>query len=191
MKRSVPVQAIGRAVLTLAAAAGLAPFGELHAQEPCTAAEYRQFDFWVGVWEVRDSSGTVLGHNTIERVLGGCALHESWRSARSPAGNGHSYSIFDASTGRWHQTWVDASGSLLQLDGGLDDAGRMILQGASVDSTRRVLHRITWSPQPGDELRQLWATSSDAGATWTRAFDGYYHRTKRRGGAGAARRSAG
>jgi hypothetical protein len=38
---------------------------------PCTAPEYRQFDFWIGDWEVRSAQGRVLGHNRITSILSG------------------------------------------------------------------------------------------------------------------------
>lgn len=181
MNRSMATRTIAHTIMMVTAVLGV--FGDVHARQACASAEHRQFDFWIGAWEVQDTSGTVLGHNTIERILGGCVLHESWRSARNPAGNGHSYNIYDGPTKRWHQTWVDASGSLLQIDGGLNAEGHMVMEGVTRDSAGRpILNRITWSPQPGEGLRQVWHTSSDNGATWTAIFDGYYRRVK---GAGA------
>ena len=32
---------------------------------PCASAEHKQFDFWVGDWDVRSAAGQVLGHNRI------------------------------------------------------------------------------------------------------------------------------
>ncbi|GAG23114.1 unnamed protein product, partial [marine sediment metagenome] len=49
-------------------------------QAACHTADHRAFDFWVGQWVVYDPAGNVVGNNTIELVLGGCALHESWES---------------------------------------------------------------------------------------------------------------
>ena len=34
---------------------------------PCNEARFRQFDFWVGEWEVKDASGKVVGHNSVTR----------------------------------------------------------------------------------------------------------------------------
>jgi hypothetical protein len=47
---------------------------------PCAAAEHRQFDFWLGDWEVRDATGKLVGHNGIEAAHNGCALIEHWWS---------------------------------------------------------------------------------------------------------------
>ena len=43
------------------------------------------------------------------------------------------------------------------------------------DPSRIDVQRITWT-QEGDEVRQVWETSTDDGATWTVAFDGRYRR---------------
>lgn len=45
----------------------------------CSAVEHRQFDFWIGRWEVFTPDGKKAGDNTIEAIDGGCALIERWR----------------------------------------------------------------------------------------------------------------
>ena len=51
------------------------------AQQACAAGEYRQFDFWVGRWEVT-ANDRVAGHNEITVEEGGCVVHEHWAGAR-------------------------------------------------------------------------------------------------------------
>jgi hypothetical protein len=63
----------------------------------CTGAEHRQFDFWVGRWDVFLPDGSLAGENRIERVAQGCALHESWRGRSGFSG--HSLNSHDAATG--------------------------------------------------------------------------------------------
>ncbi len=48
---------------------------------PCAAPLHRQFDFWIGIWDVTGPAGKFAGINRIEAVDGGCALAESWSSA--------------------------------------------------------------------------------------------------------------
>lgn len=143
---------------------------------PCTASEYRAFDFWIGDWNV-SSNGQAAGTNSIQPVHGGCALQENWQGAGSGGISGSSFNIYDAATGRWHQTWVDASGTLLQLDGGLVD-GAMVLRGErpAPNGNGTALHRISWTPNPDGSVRQLWEASPDQGATWNVLFDGLYVR---------------
>lgn len=147
--------------------------------QPCKAAEYRQFDFWIGAWEVRDPDGEVVGRNTIKPVLGGCALKESWRGVGDS--RGYSFNTYDRAAERWHQTWVDANGLLLQLDGGLED-GSMVLRGempSPDDGT--VLTRIAWTPKDNGHVRQHWESSRDGGETWETVFDGLYVPVERTG----------
>jgi hypothetical protein len=143
------------------------------APRPCATAEHRQFDFWLGEWEVRGPAGRVAGTNRISSLYGGCVLHEQYDTARGYSGA--SFNIYDAGRRRWHQTWVDTAGVLLQLDGGLVD-GRMILEGETIGADgARTKHRITWTPGPDGSVRQLWESTNAAGE-WSVAFDGRYTR---------------
>lgn len=139
--------------------------------QPCSSEQHRQFDFWLGEWSVTQN-GQPAGHNRIERVENDCVLAETWRSA---AGNftGRSLNLYDQARGAWHQTWVDTGGTLLLLDGGLED-GRMVLSGTRPGPNGApVTDRITWTPNPDGSVRQQWESSSD-GTNWTTAFDGLY-----------------
>lgn len=153
------------------ASAQTAPAGK---PPPCSAAEHRQFDFWLGRWEVRDPSGKVVGHNRIEAAHGGCALIENWTSVAGVTGT--SVNIYDRDRRQWHQTWVDSGGGLLQLDGSRLDTA-MVLAGDALDADaqgKTARQRITWTPLAGGRVRQLWESSSDGGKTWSVAFDGLY-----------------
>jgi hypothetical protein len=146
------------------------------AAAPCSAPEYRQFDFWIGQWDVT-AKGQAAGTNSVRPVHGGCALHESWQGAGENGISGGSYNIYDQANGRWHQTWVDAAGTLLQLDGGMVD-GSMVLSGSrpAREGAGSTLHRITWTPNENGGVRQLWEASQDDGESWSVLFDGHYTR---------------
>jgi hypothetical protein len=143
---------------------------------PCSAAEHRQFDFWIGSWRVENPKGEFVGTNEITRILGGCVLQEDWKGKSGLTGK--SYNIYDPLDGHWHQTWVDASGTLLILAGSLVD-GKMVLTGETGVAGKpgaKILHRITWTPLAPDGVKQFWESSEDGGKTWTVAFDGLYKR---------------
>lgn len=143
---------------------------------PCASPVLRQFDFWIGQWEVFTPDGRKAGENTIEAVHGGCVLRESWRGRGNFEGT--SLNSADPASGRWVQHWVDNQGGRLFLAGGLQD-GHMVLTSISdpgLRSSARRLDRITWTPLDGGAVRQLWESSSDAGKSWTVAFDGKYVR---------------
>jgi hypothetical protein len=142
----------------------------------CDAAEHRQFDFWLGRWEVTDSAGVPQGFNSVTSELDGCAVVEDWHDVFGSGGR--SLNAYDAATGRWHQHWVDQGGRIpLRIDGGLV-GGAMRMSGVHPrPGGRSVVERITWTPL-GDGLRQLWETSTDGGATFAFVvFDGFYHPT--------------
>ena len=160
------------AVVFAAAPAAVAP---TPTPIPCSAAEHRQFDFWVGTWEVRGPKGKIAGTNRIESILEGCGLHERWSGAGGT--KGESFNTYDPADRRWHQLWIDDSGTVLHLAGVFKD-GRMILEG-TLPSTKGgppVRQRITWERQSDARVRQLWEASEDEGATWAVAFDGFYSR---------------
>lgn len=137
------------------------------AASACDTPEHHQFDFWVGEWTVATPDGKHAGDNRIERIVDGCALRESWTGAKG--GVGTSYNAYDSARKVWHQTWVDRSGTLLLLEGGVVD-GRMVLSGKSGTT----LNRISWEPRKDGSVRQLWETSTDLGKSWQTAFDGLY-----------------
>ena len=143
----------------------------------CSDPAYRQFDFWLGEWEVLKPDGTLVGTNRIEKEYGGCVLHERYATPRGYSGE--SLNTYDAARKVWHQTWVDNAGLLLLLEGQLID-GRMVLESANQGQDgSAVKHRITWTPNPDGSVRQLWE-STDANGQWTVAFDGLYQRKGRK-----------
>ncbi|MEZ5064054.1 MAG: hypothetical protein R3B81_04925 [bacterium] len=140
---------------------------------PCSAAEFRAFDFWIGEWNVYGPQGKLAGTNSIQREYGGCVLHERYETPRGY--HGESLNIYDATRDVWHQTWVDSSGLLLLLEGGLRD-GNMVLEGEVAGADGSVTrHRITWTPNDDGSVRQHWE-SMDASGEWSTAFDGKYVR---------------
>jgi hypothetical protein len=148
----------------------LLPLAAAAQRAPCSAPEHRQFDFWIGHWDVFMPDGKKAGENRIEAIEGGCALLEQWTGARGPTGK--SLNIYDGERKRWHQTWVDSSGGLLLLDGAFSN-GRMVLSSGGSPT-----QRITWTPQGDGSVRQLWQSSEDGGKTWRTAFDGRYVKRK-------------
>lgn len=140
--------------------------------EACAGPEHRQFDFWVGDWEVRNPDGEVAGTNVITAVASGCALNEYWRSARGPTGT--SLNWYEPATEQWHQLWVGL-GYYLRLSGGLE-AGKMVLSGERESPEGAVIDRITWTPLEDGRVRQLWEMSRDGGRSWEVAFEGFYSR---------------
>lgn len=145
---------------------------------PCTDAAHRQFDFWVGSWDVTGPKGEkTIGRSRVESRLGDCVIHEHWFGGGGTIGE--SFNIYNAATGNWEQFWVDNGGTRLHLVGGLVD-GRMVLEGKhdkpDADSGLFGRERIAWTPNADGTVRQLWESSKDDGRTWAVSFDGLYHK---------------
>jgi hypothetical protein len=139
----------------------------------CEASEHRQFDFWLGEWNVHTPDGKLAGVNRISSEYGGCVLHERYSTERGF--NGESFNVYDAGRKMWHQTWVDSSGTLLLLDGGLRGQS-MVLEGQTAGADGKITkHRITWTPKADGGVRQHWESTDDSGQ-WITAFDGAYRR---------------
>ena len=146
-------------------------------QKPCAhVAENRQFDFWLGDWEVTSAEGTVVGKNSITVENGDCWIHEHW--AGGLGGNGESYNYYNATTRKWHQTWVDDQGQIAEFDGDFRD-GAMRLEGyRQGPSNDRIPARLTLTPRPDGTVRQLGENSTDGGKTWTVLYDFIYAKKK-------------
>ncbi|MFZ6656975.1 hypothetical protein [Undibacterium sp. TJN19] len=138
---------------------------------PCDIPAMREFDFWLGEWQVHTPDGKLAGTNSISREYSGCVIHERYMTGRGYSGE--SLNIYDAPRKIWHQTWVDDTGTLLLLEGGLQGAN-MVLEGQNLAAEgHTVRHRISWMPNANGSVRQLWE-STDARGVWTVAFDGLY-----------------
>ena len=140
---------------------------------PCAAAPFREFDFWVGEWEVRDPEGKVVGVNVITSEENGCAIVERWKSSN---GSGQSLNHYDPAAKRWRQHWVGL-GLVLEMEGGVTD-GAMIMEGPLqyLVEGRSTRLKGTWTRLPDGRVRQLFEESDDGGKTWKLWFDGHYTR---------------
>lgn len=148
--------------------------------QPCRHdPRFREFDFWVGDWDVRPTSGPAAGppaRNTITVEDNGCVVMEHWSA---PSGStGQSFNIYDRSIGKWRQTWVDNVGGQHDYRGELKD-GNMVFVGdtpAPNGQLGRVPTRLTFFHIGKDSVRQFSEVSNDGGRTWTTSYDLMYVR---------------
>jgi len=135
----------------------------------CAAPEAKQFDFWVGIWNVavRSANGIeVTGTQTITKQ--GCHVLEHFDA---PLGGragyiGESVSQWVPSLGKWQQRYADNDGFAATYTGSFV-GGAMILYQSTDDGTVRNTSRLVWKDIEPD--RHLWHNeiTSDAGKTWT------------------------
>jgi hypothetical protein len=140
---------------------------------PCSDPNYRQFDFWIGEWDVFVGEN-FAGTNKVERILDGCVLMENW--VGSKGGKGHSFNVFDNTSGKWEQTWVDNQGGVIHFYGTFAD-GKMALEGNTVGQNGEPARsKLSFWNNTDGTVRQLWELSTDDGKSWTVIFDGLYKR---------------
>ncbi len=118
-----------------ASASGLPSVGDLlRAQpgEPCATGPHRDFDFWVGEWDVtNNATGQEGSTNRVENLLDGCLIAENWTAANGS--RGRSLNSYDADIGMWRQTWVPANPlGIIRMAGGLDAEGVMTMDGERI-----------------------------------------------------------
>jgi hypothetical protein len=150
--------------------------------QPCRHdARFREFDFWVGDWDVRPNGAPAGGPSSRNRVTmeeNGCVVMEHWDGIGGSTGQ--SFNIFDRSIGKWRQTWVDNLGGQHDYAGSLVN-GNMVFEGttpASGGKLGRVPTKLTFFHISADTVRQFSETSSDSGKTWSVSYDLIYVRRK-------------
>jgi hypothetical protein len=142
---------------------------------PCqNSPEYKQFDFWVGEWNVQTQQGQPVGTNIIQRIEDGCILLENWTGLQG--GTGRSINFFNAGTGKWRQTWVDSTGNVTEYQGQYKD-GALRYEGEGFPrGGQKVLSRLTFFNLGPDRVRQFAEQSTDGGKTWNVSYDFVYLR---------------
>ena len=120
-----------------------------------------EFDFWLGDWELTWGEND-HGTNRIERIMDGAAIQEKFEG---DGYKGMSVSVFSKEDNRWHQTWVDSSGSYLDFTGKFSD-GKMILARDGIVEGKAVKQRMVWYDITGNNFQWSWERSEDEGITW-------------------------
>jgi hypothetical protein len=146
---------------------------------PCERPpHYHQFDFWLGEWDVKESSaetGPTVGASKIEKLVGSCIIQENWES---PGFSGKSWNFYDVGLSKWRQIWIDITGRRAEFSGEYRD-GAMRFEGEAVLANgRRVKSRMTFFNLSADKVRQFAERSTDEGKTWTTTVDYIYFRKK-------------
>ncbi len=161
---------IPRLAAALALAAAATP-----ALAACEGPEHRQFDFWVGRWDVSPTGAAqVVGQSLIEKVYNGCGIRENWMPANGQ--DGGSLNIYLPASKAWTQTWIDSAGTQAVFTGGWNGQ-TMVIEGEWTQANgapRRV--RMTYRPNPDGTVRQSGEASLDGGKTWKPSFDFTYRR---------------
>ena len=107
-------------------------------------------------------------------TLDGAVIQENFEGGDPPL-RGMSVSVFSREDERWHQAWVDNSGSYLDFVGDFDD-GKMILQRDGRVEGKTVKQRMVWFDISENALEWNWERSDDEGKTWKVLWNIHYRR---------------
>jgi len=144
---------------------------------PCSDPLFREFDFWLGEWDVYGPNGKLAGTNSIRKEEYGCLLTEHWTNVGGTTGQ--SYNFVDLATGKWRQVWVSA-GATIDYTGGLDDKGAMVLEGTigygAGQPGNGAKFRGTWTPNDDGAVTQYYQQYDDEKKVWNDWFRGTYRR---------------
>jgi hypothetical protein len=157
------------AVAALALMSATAAPGQTSAPPPpppsCETPEHRQFDFWLGKWDVyRTDTNTLVAHSLIEKLYGGCAVRENWMPIGGTGGG--SLNSWRPGEGKWRQTWTDTGNNWNEYVGGMDGS-LMVLSGKSADAAGKATPvRMTYEAKPDGSVVQTGYQSTDGGETW-------------------------
>jgi tetratricopeptide (TPR) repeat protein len=144
------------------------------AQKPCLFdAGYRQFDFWIGGWDVYVQDRKV-GTSDTKVLQQGCIIEENWAT---PFQTAQSFNFYNPVTKKWHQSYMDSNGGNYMMDGEYKD-GALRFEGFIYSPQGQTPVHMTFYNLGPDKMRQTSETSSDGGKTWVQGWDGLYIRRK-------------
>jgi tetratricopeptide (TPR) repeat protein len=145
-------------------------------QHPCAAsAEYRQFDYWLGEWDV-EIGGQKAARSSIQLIVDDCVIFENYAMLNGSY-SGKSFSMWAAASKKWEQRYVDSGGAFHEWSGAMD-GDTMRFFWTHDRGAQKVLSRMSYLKEGPDRVRQVIEDSRDDGKTWIKTFDGLYSRRK-------------
>lgn len=146
---------------------------------PCLALpEARQFDFWLGSWDVFVTANMSVkaGENKITRASEGCVILENWEA--SGPHRGMSMNYYDPILRKWQQKWAGSGQDIMEFNEGeyADNIMRFKFTGNNPDGTT-FPGRLTFTNMTDSgRVRQHSERTSDGGKTWQTIYDFTYVR---------------
>ena len=141
----------------------------------CASPAHRQFDFWVGQWDVyRPDTNAQVATSLIENLYDNCAIRENWMPFKGTAGG--SINVYRPKSGEWLQVWTDGAnelhtyhgrwtGKIMEFEGEAKDAA---------DVGRKV--KMTYEPMPDGSVVQTGYNWSDKG--WVLNYQFSYRKAR-------------
>ena len=168
--------------IAVAASLTSAPFHRRESQpahaattSSCTAdSSYQRLAFWVGDWDVYDTTGAHYATQRVRAVIDACAITAEWTGRVGD--KGMSISAYDVQTGDWKQVYVSnqvpsSEGIYLRKsDRSYDGPGIRFVSLIDPPPGNLDRSRVTIMPLSGHRAQQLFEGSSDGGKTWRTFF---------------------
>ena len=146
---------------------------------PCAVDPvYREFDFWIGEWDVFGKNGQKGGDSKISLILDSCIILEEWTGTSGYTGK--SYNTYNRTTKQWQQTWVDNKGGSTEFLRGHGEKDKIVFYADKVlaPDGKSFMRRLTFYRLSDDKVRQHGERSDDGGKEWTTEYDLEYRRKK-------------
>jgi len=148
--------------------------------KPCSEGQRRQFDFWLGSWDVSWPASphgpAGYGRINVQKIFGNCVVQENF-SAEPVAFHAMSLSAYVPELGQWKQVWVDNQGQYRDVVGESKN-GEVVLSRQTEINGKKVLQRAVWKNIKPMELDFAWEQSEDGGQTWQVLWPIHYTRHK-------------
>ena len=149
--------------------------------KPCTGDNYRQFDFWIGEWDVYGINGNKAGDSKISLILDSCIILEEWVSVTKPGVftyKGKSFNTYNSQAKQWQQLWVDNTGGSTHYLYGSYSEGKIVFQTSLPSSANESLQidRLSFFALDTNRVRQLGEQSKDNAKSWVTKYDLEYRR---------------
>lgn len=174
MKRAWLATATGGCTLFLFAAAALASTDPPKPNFGCSSAESKQFDFWIGDWDLTFDGGG-KAKNRISKILDECVVLEEYTGGGLV---GKSFSTFDPQAKQWRHTWIDNTARHVDFAGEFQQ-GRMVVTRDASGPRGAFKQRLIWSDIQRDSLKWTIERSDDSGKSWKVVFSASYQREKK------------
>jgi tetratricopeptide (TPR) repeat protein len=142
---------------------------------PCQySPEAKQFDFWVGEWDVQ-VGGQTVGTNVIQRLEDGCIIMENWTGRGGSTGR--SMNIYVPLIKKWRQIYMSNGQVVWDMSGEYRD-GAMRYEGEILAPNGKRMTRVVFYNLAPDRVRHTQDDSTDGGKTWANVWDSVYVRRR-------------
>ena len=148
--------------------------------KPCGEGQRRQFDFWLGSWDVswptspHGPAGS--GRANVQKIFGNCVVQENFSADPLPL-RAMTLSSYIPEAGQWNQVWVDNEGHYRDLVGESKN-GEIVLSGPAEVNGKKIMRRVMWKNIKPMEVDVSWEESGDEGRTWQVIWPMHYTRRR-------------